>query len=78
MEQTVKRILKSGDIELGGKFHLDAASVQHNHGKPRTVNGAAAAGVKIIENNPDFAVIEFACACGLKTLIKCQYAAQNT
>lgn len=76
MGKTVKRILKSGDIELNGKFHLDTGLTSQNNSNPHSIN-AGASNVKIVENSDEFAVLEFTCSCGLKTLIKCQYAAQK-
>ncbi len=70
MIQTMNRVLKSDEVELDGRCHLDiGASVsQHNR-------NAAAAGpkVKLVDNNNEYALIEFVCACGKKTIVRCEY-----
>jgi len=34
--------------------------------------------VNIVENQPEFAVIEITCSCGTKTYIRCEYAAAES
>lgn len=75
MEKTVKRILRSSDVELKGQIRLDAMTQQNQTVRQNTTASSPAA--KIIENAPDFAIIELTCSCGMKTQIKCQYTAQG-
>jgi hypothetical protein len=73
MEKTVKRILRSSDVEFKGYIHLDNPAPAHNVNRQQNIN-VSDAGVRILENSSDFALIEVTCSCGLKTQIKCQYA----
>lgn len=79
MEKTVKRIIRSSDVELKGHIRLDTLSQgigDNNTNRPQNT-GVTPVNAKIIENNAEYAVIEVICSCGQKTQIKCQYAAQN-
>jgi hypothetical protein len=78
MEEAARRILKSDDVKLEGQFCLDIGQ-----GNPGSVNKgnvtSAPAQVCIVENHPEFAVIEVTCGCGAKTHIRCEYIeAQST
>jgi len=69
-----KHILKGNNVKLEGRFHLDAGEVAPGLAKEK--NGASAAPqVSIVENQPEFAVMEVTCSCGTKTYIRCEYAA---
>jgi hypothetical protein len=72
MTQSTSRILKSCDVEVEGRFHLDfghsPASAQNN----RNLTGGAAK-VKMLENQNEYAVMEITCPCGRKTVIRCDY-----
>ena len=72
MEKAAGRILKSNNVKLEGKFRLDTGpSVKC---PPNERNAALApAQVRVVENQPEFAVIEVICGCGTKTLVKCEY-----
>ncbi len=72
MIQTLNRVLKSDEVELDGRCHLDIgpAVSQHN----RNTAAAAAAKVKLLDNNNEFALIELQCSCGKKTVVKCEYS----
>ncbi|MFA5552973.1 MAG: hypothetical protein WCZ89_06410 [Phycisphaerae bacterium] len=79
MEKTVKRIIRSSDVELKGQIRLDTLSQAgsgNNANRPQNTDMMPAS-AKIVENNTEYAVIELTCSCGQKTQIKCQYAAQN-
>ncbi|MHC4114901.1 MAG: hypothetical protein ACYSSL_06255 [Planctomycetota bacterium] len=78
MEEAAKRILKGSDVKLEGQFRLDIGQ-----GNPGSVNKrnvtSAPAQVCMVENHPEFAVIEVTCGCGAKTHIRCEYIeAQST
>ncbi len=72
MEKTPGHVLKSNEVKLEGHFRLDA---------DRGVPGQAKAGnvtlgqpqVLVVENHPEFAVMEVTCRCGEKTHIRCEY-----
>lgn len=72
MEKVAGRILKSNDVKLEGQFHLDIGQGNPGSANKRNVTSAPAR-VCIVENYPEFAVIEVTCGCGAKTHIRCEY-----
>ena len=73
MGKTVGHILKANDTELEGQFHLDltrASPSPPTKKKPASTMPTA----RIVENHPEFAVVEVTCSCGTKTHLKCEYA----
>jgi hypothetical protein len=73
MKTNAERILKGNNIEISGRVQLNGVAPQ----PAKTTRPAAApstsAQVNIIENTPDFALIEVTCGCGQKIQIKCDY-----
>ncbi|MBW8039364.1 MAG: hypothetical protein FVQ85_05140 [Planctomycetes bacterium] len=78
MEKAAGHILKSNDVKLEGQFCLDAEQTASNSvNKPNKASSELQ--VRIVENHPEYAVIEATCCCGTKTLIKCEFTeAQST
>ena len=73
MEKTRAHILKSSDVKLEGQYHLDTTQPQIGGLKgERSVS--ATPKVRIVENHPEFAIIEISCSCGTKTCLRCEYA----
>ncbi len=72
MEKTAGHILKSDNVKLEGRFRLDTSQDAPNSSNKRNVTSAAAQ-VRIVENHPEFAVMEVTCGCGAKTRIRCEY-----
>jgi len=71
MGKAVGRIIRGDDAKLEGRYHLDVGHV----GLAKRKNVASATPqAHIVENHPEFAVIEMACCCGTKTHLKCEYA----
>jgi hypothetical protein len=67
-----RRILKSDEVKLEGRVRLDAAQAV----APRPKAGeepSARPQVRIVQNQPQFAVIEVICSCGVKTRVRCEY-----
>jgi hypothetical protein len=73
MVKTAGRILKSEDCKLEGKFLLDIARVALDLPK-RTIPASSAPQVRMLENNPEYAVIEVTCSCGEIISVRCEYA----
>jgi hypothetical protein len=73
MVKTTGRILKSENIKLEGRFHLDIAQAGSCLPK-RTIAAASEPKVRMLENHPDYAIIEVTCSCGSKISVKCEYA----
>jgi len=72
MQNTEPNILKSNEVKVEGQFYLDAGST----GAPpqQQANAAVAASqVRILENHPEYALLELTCTCGNKSHIRCQY-----
>lgn len=69
---TAGRILRGKNVKLAGSIRLDvnqtmpcAAGDKH-----RIV---ASPQVRIVENHPEYAIIELTCGCGAKTSVRCDY-----
>lgn len=70
-------IIKGNKVKLEGQFHLDARQVQPG---PKKIQNAPSvpAEARIVENHPEFAVIELTCSCGNKTFLRCNYIVSQT
>jgi len=74
MGKTAGHVLKGDKVKLHGRLQLDF--VQPGSSLPKTKTAVSAAPqARIIENNPEFVVIEVTCSCGVKAQLKCSYAA---
>ncbi len=77
MEEAAGHVLKSNDVEVEGCFRLEvdqSVSVQANAGNAKLAQPE----VLVVENHPEFAVMEVTCRCGEKTHIRCEYLATNS
>lgn len=72
MKRTAGNILKSSDVKLEGRFHLDVGPLQAHSPQEKTVHSATPQ-VRIVESHPEFAVLELTCTCGNKSYIRCEY-----
>jgi len=73
MGKTAGRILKGSDVKLEGRFTLDI--VQPEPGQPKKPGTVLAEPqVRIVENQPEFAVIKITCSCGTGMYLRCEYA----
>jgi hypothetical protein len=66
------RIIKSNNVKLEGTFRLDAGMSRSAAAKDSAAL-APAVQAKILESNPQYAVIEVTCSCGTRTQIRCEY-----
>jgi hypothetical protein len=73
MIRTAGRIIKSDNVKLEGQFHLDVEKGGLDLPKQQ-VAASSAPQVRILENHPQYAVIEVTCSCGSKISLKCEYA----
>lgn len=73
MIKTAGRILKSNDVKLEGQFHLEIAYAGSHMPKLQAA-ALSEPHVRVLENHPQYAVIEVTCGCGRKTSLKCEYA----
>ena len=72
MPKPTGRILKSDDVKLEGRVHLDAAQPRVSAAQKNTA-ALAAPQAHIVESQPEFAVVEITCPCGTKTYLRCEY-----
>lgn len=70
-------ILKGENIKVEGQFRLNLEKPAPNSvdQKNNTHNTAQA---KIVETNPEFAILEITCSCGTKTHVRCEYNNEQT
>ncbi len=68
----MNRILKSDEVEIDGRCNLEIGHAFSPAQHSRT-GSVVAAKAKIIDNNNEYALIELTCACGRKTLVRCDY-----
>jgi hypothetical protein len=73
MQKAACRILKESDIKLEGQFHFDQASQCAKSPSKEKNSISQVTKVSIVENHPQYAVLEIICSCGAKTHVKCQY-----
>ena len=75
MSKSAGRILKAKDVELEGQLTLSI--VQQPESK-QSGSALSEPQVRIVESQPDFAVIEITCSCGTGMNIKCEYTGTKT
>jgi hypothetical protein len=79
MVRTFGRIIKSEDVELQGQFRLEVPQGELAGAAPRQQGtGSAPTQARILENHPQYVVIEVTCSCGTRLVLKCDYAGAAT
>lgn len=73
MQKTAGHILKSEEVRFEGRVQLGAPQPGSNLAKNKSA-APAMQQVRIVENNPEYAVVEVICRCGTKTYIRCDYS----
>jgi hypothetical protein len=74
MAGTSGRILKSEDIILDGQYHLDMGRSEKDRDEaPQKNTVSAPTRVCILEDHPEYAVLEVTCACGTQIHLRCEY-----
>lgn len=72
MANVPRHILKGGNVKIEGQFQLDLEAPTPNSVEQKNkVHNTAQA--KIVETNPEFAVLEITCSCGTKIHVRCEY-----
>ena len=77
MGKTTGHILKSDEVKLEGQFQLEIGQTMQNSENEKKITSVTPQ-VRIVENHPEFAVMEITCCCGTKTHIKCEYTKANS
>ena len=75
MEKVAGQVLKANNVTMEGQFRLDLdqpCPAAASRPSP-TAAAASAPQARVVETCPEYAVIEVACACGQKTLVKCSF-----
>ena len=72
MEGPTGHILKSNNVEMEGRFQLDAEQILTGSANERNV-ASTVPQAHIVENHPEYAVMEITCSCGAKTHVRCEY-----
>ncbi|MEN6385872.1 MAG: hypothetical protein ABFD79_11845 [Phycisphaerales bacterium] len=69
------RIIKGSDIKLDGTFRLDAGASQSSSVQPvqRQASSSVPVQARIVESQPQYAIIEVTCSCGTKTHVRCEF-----
>ena len=73
MQKRTGHVLKSNEVQLDGKFQLNASQTQAGR-TPQGGSFSSSPQVRILENNPEYAVIGVTCCCGTEMSIRCDYA----
>ncbi|MHC4552277.1 MAG: hypothetical protein ACYSUT_05865 [Planctomycetota bacterium] len=80
MEQAAGQVLKANNVTMQGQYRLDLGAGSAPVATAPIPTAAAAAPrpaggpqVRVVENCPDYAVLEVTCGCGEKSLVKCAY-----
>ncbi len=76
MERNTERILKSNDVEISGRVQLPGIA-SNTAAAAQNATPFVSAYATVVENTPDFALIEVVCPCGRKTRVKCEYTAAD-
>jgi len=77
MIKATARILRADSVKVQGRLSLDLTQANAHLPKAKSATSVQPQ-VRILENNPDFAVIEITCSCGTKTNLRCEYAADES
>ena len=72
MAKTAAHLLKGNDVKFEGQFHLEIGQIAPCSAKEKNTV-LATPEAHIVENHPEFTVIEMTCQCSAKTRIKCEY-----
>ena len=72
MTKNTATVLKAAQTTFDGSCHIGPGGNCHSPADAQTHSPNSPA-VKILEANPDFAMLEITCSCGKKTNVKCNY-----
>jgi hypothetical protein len=76
MDKVLGHILRSDEVKLEGQVRLQTKQSLRSGGiESGSLSSAMqSATAVIVENHPEFAVIEITCCCGEKMYLRCEYA----
>lgn len=64
-------ILRGDEVEIDGHYDLDAGGLEADPLGGTQVNGANQ--VRIVENCPQYTIVEVVCPCGQTSYIRCEH-----
>lgn len=71
---TSGQILSSKDVVFDGQYYLDPTRIMAAKTKTQKRDSLAdPARVCILENHPEYAIIEVTCTCGVRMCLRCDY-----
>ena len=73
MEKVVGRILRSSEVKLEGQVTLQMKQLQSQAQPSSQKTAKQPVAAEIVENHPEFAVIQITCCCGEKVHLRCEY-----
>lgn len=78
MNKSAASVIKHDNVRVVGKVRLDSAMPRMTEPGmtdmgSRAANIAGAAAARIVQTAADHVMIEFTCACGTKTMLRCNY-----
>ncbi len=78
MSKAPVSVIKHDEVRIAGKVRLDSGMTRSVDSSPtgqvnRAVESAGAASARIVKAAPDHVMIEVTCACGAKTMLRCDY-----
>ena len=74
MEKTARHVLKADNVKMEGQFQLGLNQAAAGPQPKSRSTAVAEPMAHIVENYPEFAVVEVTCSCGEKVRLKCEYA----
>lgn len=66
------KILKAGNVILQGTHNLDSSRPSAAPAKEKNASSVPVS-ARIIDTQPQYAIIEVTCSCGTKTQVKCEF-----
>jgi hypothetical protein len=69
----VNRVLKASEVEVSGTYSLATGS-SSSATSPGTTSTQGPAQARIVEQHPQYALLEITCACGNTMQVKCDYS----
>ncbi len=78
MDKVIGRVLRSDKVKLEGQVQLKTKQPQSTVQPSSQKSAKQPITAVIVENHPEFAVIEVACCCGERIFLRCEYAGQES
>ena len=78
MDKVLGRIIRSDEVKLEGQVTLQMKQPQSPAQPSPQSTAKQPAAAEIVENHPEFAVIQVTCCCGEKMHLRCEFAGAET